>query len=86
MLKILDLSSPMLFHTQIQRAQTRLDDYEFMADLACFGGVTSQCQHGGDAASKAFEVYSRKTLLEAKHKEGALKRKQSSLAHRRGKG
>lgn len=70
----------------MQRAQNLFDDYEFMADLACFGGVTSQCQHGGDAVSKAFEVYSRKTLLEAKHKEGGLKRKQSSLAHRRGKG
>lgn len=62
-LKILDLSSPMpASYPKIQRAQNCFDDYEFMADLACFGGVTSQCQHGGDAASKAFEVYSRKTL------------------------
>lgn len=59
---------------------------EFIGRPGLLWGVTSRCQHRGDAASKAFEVYSRKTLLEAKHEEGGLKRKQSSLAHRRGKG
>jgi len=52
-----------------------------VADLACFGVLPAD---GGDAGSKAFEVYRRKTVLEAKHEEGGLKRKQSSLAHGRG--